>query len=68
MALSFKDMGTKSKAIINLWALLRTKYYQIFQIAKAQWLKEGGYITLFYASIKCKIRRNFILALQVAEV
>ncbi|MCI83270.1 cullin 3B, partial [Trifolium medium] len=39
--LSSEERGARSKALADLWALLRTKDAQNFQRSRSKWLKEG---------------------------
>ncbi|MCI94386.1 hypothetical protein A2U01_0115684, partial [Trifolium medium] len=39
--LSSEERGAQSKALADLWALLRTKDAQTFQWSRFKWLKEG---------------------------
>lgn len=61
-------MDSKSKAFVDLWALLRLKDSQLFQRFKSRRLKEGDDNSgFFHDSIKSRSKRNSFLALKVDD-
>lgn len=68
IALFIGEIEIRSKAIADLWSLLRTKDSQFLQRSSSKWLKEDGTNSVyFHASIKSMSIRNTILALKVGE-
>lgn len=67
-SLSIKEIESKSRAIVDLWSLLRIKDFQLFQRSTSKLLKERdinfGYLLV---SIKSGGRRNDILSLKVGD-
>lgn len=65
----WRDNDTKSKVIIDLWFIFRTKNSQLFQRSRSKWFKIGdtnlGY---FHAFVKRMRRRNINIVHKVGEV
>lgn len=66
--LILEDISIRSRAIFELWSLLRTKNSLLFQRSCSMWLKEGDEnIGFFNAFIKSRKMRSSVLPLQVGE-
>lgn len=63
-----EKIKTRSKAIENMWSLLRIKYFQLSQRSWSKLLREGntnsGY---FHAFVKSRGRHNDILPLKFKD-
>lgn len=63
-----EEVGYRRKASSDLWSLLRTKDFNLFQRSRFKFLKEGdANIGLFHACIKNMNIRNPILTLTIGE-
>lgn len=67
--IAYEGVVSRVKFIIDLWSLLRIKYYHIFQRSKSKWLKEGNdNTTFFYAYFKSGNKRISILDFCVGDI
>lgn len=63
------EVESRSRAIVNLWSLLRIKDSQLVQRSRSKWIKKGdSSLSYFHTSINIISRRNIILPLKVREV
>lgn len=66
--LSGEKIESRSRAIVDMWSLLRITDSQFLQRSRTKWFKDGnskpGYI---HASMKSRGKQNIILDLKVGD-